>query len=183
MKLVKRTVVFSEFKRSFCGGLPPSRDSRPPLYCNMQYRYYSGLEAGPTSRVNSFKHKNKKHSMMTQPLFKPRRLSSRYMRGPRSWLTALCVETAEAHHAFPLLVRNAFLCSLNKSNRDGRDFTLRAPLKMGEVSNALFAVCTSDSACRQARCRTTAVSYWLTKHEVKRSSLRGKGRLLHLTGA
>ena len=60
MKLVKRTVVFSEFKRSFCGGLPPSRDSRPPLYCNMQYRYYSGLEAGPTSRVNSFKHKNKK---------------------------------------------------------------------------------------------------------------------------
>ena len=88
---------------------------------------------------------------------------SRYARSKRSWLTALCVETAEAHHAFPLLVRNAFLCSLNKSNRDGRDFTLRAPLKMGEVSNALFAVCTSDSACRQARCRTTALSYWSDK--------------------
>ena len=144
MKLVKHTVGFSEFKHSFCGGLPPSRDSRPPLYCNMQYRYYSGLEAGPTSRVNSFKHKNKKTLHDDATAVQASAAFFRAVRGPRSWLTALCVETAEAHHAFPLLVRNAFLCSLNKSNRDGRDFTLRSPFQMGEVSNALFAVCTSD---------------------------------------
>ena len=66
-----------------------------------------------------------------------------YRRRSASRLATNAVETAEAHHALPLEVRNKLLCSLNESNRDGRDFTLRSPFKMGEVSNALFAVCTS----------------------------------------
>ena len=112
MKLVKRTVVFSEFKRSFCGGLPPSRDSRPPLYCNMQYRYYSGLEAVPTSRVHRAKQKKLKKRHDDATAVQASAAFFRAMRAPRSWLTALCVETAEAHHALPLEVRNAFLCSV-----------------------------------------------------------------------